>query len=639
VAQQHETRLAWEAFLLKGQAPQGISQSVASSWERSRKLGVAVERDEAPLAGEPEVFRRRSQNAMLLTAARPALRRSSLFLAEASSMMILSDPGGFIIETAGDPRIVDQGRRNHLEIGGNWAEGAIGTNAIGTALAEGRAIRILGAEHFCEDVQRWACAATPVCYPGDRELLGVVDISGPAQTFNPQSLALAVAISREMEASLDQALKLEHDFLWRYFVSKRSIWLSEEMLLVDSRGSLVHATEKALRTLDGSLPDAVRAVVRTIPEARWADGFRQQFPNANLEVVKNEGQAIGCVVVLPRSRSRPPAPAPRAASNPSVGFDQILGESAAIREARERARKLAANTLPILIEGETGVGKELFARAIKGAGPNAEGPFVPVNCGGIPHDLIASELFGYAKGAFTGADEHGRAGKIEKASGGVLCLDEIGEMPLDLQAYLLRVLEDRMVYRIGEHEGRAVDIQILSMTNRSLGAEMEAGRFRRDLYHRIAGARVRIPPLRERGDDILLLAERFATAAADKLGRVAVTFSADATALMMAYRWPGNVRELRNIVETTVALVESGLIEADDLPDEVRTVTPGSDRTDDEQLPPVAGDLREAERQAILTQVRACDGNLTQAARRLGIARSTLYLRLAKYCRRPALTN
>ena len=150
---------------------------------------------------------------------------------------------------------------------------------------------------------------------------------------------------------------------------------------------------------------------------------------------------------------------------------------------------------------------------------------------------------------------------------------------------------------------------------------------------------MRIPPLRERGDDILLFAERFATAAADKLSRVPVSFATDAAALMMAYRWPGNVRELRNVVETTVALAESGLIEADDLPDEVRTVTPGPDRTNDEQPPPGAGYLREAERQAILTQMRACDGNLTQAARRLGIARSTLYLRLAKYGDRPALTN
>jgi DNA-binding NtrC family response regulator len=192
-----------------------------------------------------------------------------------------------------------------------------------------------------------------------------------------------------------------------------------------------------------------------------------------------------------------------------------------------------------------------------------------------------------------------------------------------------------VVHRIGEHEGRTVDIQILSMTNRSLAAEVEAGRFRRDLYHRIAGARVRIPPLRERGEDILLLAERFATAVADKLGRVPVTFSSEAAALMVAYRWPGNVRKLRNIVETTVALTESGLIEADDLPDEVRTATPRSDPTNDEQPPPVGVDLHEAERQAILAQVRACDGNLTQAARRLGIARSTLYLRLAKYGGRP----
>ncbi len=644
---QHAIRLAWEVFLLSGRMPHELPQVIASSWKRSQGLGVGAERGAAPLAGEAEIFRRRAQNAKLLNFARPALERSGVFLAEASSMMILSDASGFILETAGDPRVVDEGRHNHLEIGGKWEESAIGTNAIGTALAEDRAVQILGAEHYCEDVQRWACAAVPVRHPADGELLGVVDISGPARVFNPQSLALAVAISQEIEASLGRTVKFDHEVLLRHFVSKRAIWLSEEILVVDSRGLLVHATPKALQTLDGTNPQAlaenIRKIVRAAPpeapDNSWAEGFRRRFPNANLEVVRNAGSVVGCVVVMHRSRGRSAAPSFKFAPEPAVDFDQILGDSAAIREARDRARKLAANAVPILIEGETGVGKELFARAIKAASPNADGPFVPVNCGGVARDLIASEIFGYAKGAFTGADESGRAGKIEKADGGVLCLDEIGEMPLDLQAYLLRVLEDRVVYRVGEHDGRKVDIRILSMTNRDLSAEIEAGRFRRDLYYRIAAASLRVPPLRERGEDVLLLAERFAAAAAGRLGRNKLSFSTDMCRLLMGYHWPGNIRELRNIIDTMAALVASDRLEAEHLPAEIRSSAPVTAQPSDLGIgppSPATGDLRESERQTILAQVRASGGNLTDAARRLGIARSTLYVRLARYGDRPA---
>lgn len=637
---QRDIRLAWETFLTDGRPPVGVSASLLASWQRSRTLGVGAGRTEAPLADEPEIFRRRSQNASLVGAARPALDRSTRFLADAASMMILADASGFIVETAGDQRVMDKGRRNHLETGGRWDEATIGTNAIGTALADGRSVEICGAEHFCEEVQRWTCAATPVRHPLDGELLGVVDISGPAASFNPQSLSLAVAIGQEIEASLGRAAKMEHEVLLRHFVSKRSIWLSEDILVVDRRGMLVHAAHKAGSTGSGLAGD-IRQMIGAASQEAWEANCRRRFPNASLEVVKRDDAVVGCLIVLhtARRRSASPAAVPRPAGEDGLAFERILGNDPALHAARERARRLAANRLPILIEGETGVGKELFARAIKGASPDPDGPFVPVNCGGMARELIASELFGYAKGAFTGADEHGRAGKIEKADGGILCLDEIGEMPLDLQSYLLRVLEDGVVYRVGEHEGRRVNIRILAMTNRDLLAEVEAGRFRRDLYYRIAAARLRIPPLRERGADIVTLAQTFAAAAASRLGRSSLVFSAAALDRMQAYSWPGNIRELRNVVDTLVALAEGDRLNESDLPPEVlaapspspapvsRPLNNGSEGSP----PPPGADLKAAERAAILAQVTACGGNLTEAARRLGIARSTLYVRLAEY--------
>lgn len=634
---QRDIRLAWEGFLKDGRVPHEFPRAVATSWERSLRSGVGAERKEAPLAGEPEIFQRRSRNADLLQVARSALERSSEFLANASSMMVLTDAAGFIVETAGDPRVVDEGRRNHLEIGGRWEEGVIGTNAIGTALAEGRPIQICGAEHFCADVQRWTCAAKPIFHPIDSELLGVVDISGPAASFNPQSFALAVSIGQEIEASLGRAAKWEHEILLRRFVGKRSIWLSEDILLVDRRGSVIHATEKAHYKLDAKdLNETFRKAIGGSPHNAWEENCRRRFPNARIEIVYADGMAIGCVAIMPQSRARKSAPT-RSFAEPAITFDQIIGDSKVMQDVRARARKLAANALPILVEGETGVGKELFARAIKSASAAADGPFVPVNCGGMARDLIASELFGYAKGSFTGADEQGKPGKIEKADGGVLCLDEIGEMPLDLQSYLLRVLEDGIVYRVGDHEGRQVDIRLVSMTNRDLTAEVNAGRFRRDLYYRIAAIRVRIPPLRERKEDISQLVRHFLAAAAERNGCAPWTVSSEALAHLDRYYWPGNVRELRNVVESMVALVDGNTVDVDDLPPEVKMAAPpASEESAAAEVitgltETVSGNLKTAERSAIIAQVNACNGNLTEAARRLGIARSTLYVRLQQY--------
>jgi transcriptional regulator with PAS, ATPase and Fis domain len=312
-------------------------------------------------------------------------------------------------------------------------------------------------------------------------------------------------------------------------------------------------------------------------------------------------------------------------------FEEILGESVVMQKTRERARKMATAGAPILIEGETGVGKELFARAIYGASQTAGGPFVPVNCGGMPRDLVGSEIFGYAKGAFTGAKEQGHAGKIEAADGGVLCLDEIGEMPLDLQPFLLRVLEDGVVYRLGSNEGRAVRIRLVAMTHRDLLAEVNAGRFRRDLYYRIASMRLLIPPLHDRGDDVVLLGHHFASLVAAGLNRPVPRFDDKVLDLFRSYSWPGNVRELRNVIENMVLLGESSELQIEDVPVEVRRQVNPFAALALEPSSSASPKLKQNERAAIESALAKTGGKLTAAAKLLGIARATLYRKLAHY--------
>jgi transcriptional regulator of acetoin/glycerol metabolism len=240
MTKENEIRRAWEGFIENGTVSMGLRGVIVASWQRSQDHGIPVERKGAPLALEPELVQRYSAHSTLVEAARPALRQARLFLAEANSMIILTDPSGLILETAGDPRTIDFGHLVHLEQGGRWKEADIGTNAIGTAIAVSEPVQIHGVEHFCSEVGVWTCAATPIWDPNDGELLGVVDISGPVRTFNPQSLAFACAVGRQIEGVLAQSIKDDHERLLRYFITKRSRWLSEDIVAIDRRGMIVY---------------------------------------------------------------------------------------------------------------------------------------------------------------------------------------------------------------------------------------------------------------------------------------------------------------------------------------------------------------------------------------------------------------
>jgi transcriptional regulator with PAS, ATPase and Fis domain len=361
---------------------------------------------------------------------------------------------------------------------------------------------------------------------------------------------------------------------------------------------------------------------------------------------------VGAIVRVPAPAQGGAARASRARARPSARYDlgRILGRSPSIQRALDLAQTAARNELAVILSGESGTGKELFAHAIHSASGRRAGAFVAVNCGSIPAQLVEAELFGYEAGTFTGARREGNAGKFEDADGGTLFLDEVSELPMQAQTALLRVLQEKEVVRLGGSLPRRLDVRVVAATNKPLEEEIAAGRFRRDLHYRLNVFSIAVPPLRDRGDDVALLAQVFLAEAEAEVGRRGLTLADDAVAVLRAHRWPGNVRELRNVILRAAAIAPCDQISAADLlldpalpaaaPAPVARADAGPSATPDardrrpgaERAPPPRGTLREtvleSEREALLAALDACDWNFARAAQQLGVSRMTLYRRL-----------
>ena len=638
-AAEHQVMMAWENFVTGAPlATTAVSKLLLASWQRSLRAGVEPNTRRAPMVtGANALEHLRHRNRDLLWAAQGLFVTSAHLLASSGSVMILTDPNGVVLEVAGDQRTLDAAQDVHLVQGGHWHESVVGTNGIGTALAMRQPVQVHGAEHFGEGIKSWTCAAAPVFVPGSEQILGVIDISGPPSTYQRGNLALALAGARQMEAVLSERASREQVQLLEACMKLGASHAPQAMLVLDRNAKLVHVS--------GDLPLHGWRIGTQLPglqAGRQVDEWARQLPAGLraewLHPVRIDGVMIGALLVVPRrSRGVPVASTPASVTGRSTqaeseidpartGFGNLLGQSRALRASIDRARLLSGRRVSVLIQGETGVGKELFARAIHGD-ETRSGPFVTFNCGATSKELIGSELFGHVRGAFTGATHEGRAGRFELAHGGTLCLDEIGELSLDLQPVLLRCLEEGVVCRLGESKPRRVDVRLLSMTNRDLLTEVEAGRFRRDLYHRICVTSVRVPPLRERDGDVALLCKHFNHSLSERHGVPRREFGPDVIAALEAYAWPGNVRELRNLVESMLLTSDNASVDCAELPDEMRVA----------RSPPgvaeavIASSLEDAERLAIMRAMKSVHGNLAQAARALGISRSTLYRKVERY--------
>jgi Transcriptional activator of acetoin/glycerol metabolism len=640
---QREVRAAWEKFVERGALSADLRSSVAASWQRSKNHRITIDRARAPLVADAELFRHRSKHASLRHAARCALENSKTFLSDANSIMILTDPTGLIIDTQGDDRVIDAGRTVHLEHGGRWSEADIGTNAIGAAIAESKPVQIRGAEHFCTKVQRWTCAAVPVHDPTDGELLGIVDISGPASTFNPQSLALAVSVGHHVESVLAQSVRQDREQLLCHFLAGRSQWLNDECIVLDRRGVILHATERALSALQhnrrGIDDGAPTRFLKTLPFDEWPAKLKDLLPNASFDLVENETSGIGAIMVLHARRRVPIAdrglqklkpaserreavsfshprkdltPGPQHPENEAASTTSgFVARDPTVRAIVRQVETAAARKMPILIRGETGTGKEQLARHAHAASGRT-GAFVPVNCAALPESLIEAELFGYAEGAFTGARRGGATGLVKEADGGTLFLDEIGDMPVALQAVLLRLLDDWTVRPVGGVRAK-VDVFLVSATNASLDTAIAEGRFRADLLYRLNTLEVTLPRLRDRID--------FDAIVHHLLGAIDPNCEiTSATIARLAVRpWPGNIRELRNM------LARFSLATADGCIDEA-----GVEAMSNQVPPATPGSLHDIQRARILVVYAETAGNISETARRLGVSRNTIYRALGQ---------
>jgi len=323
----------------------------------------------------------------------------------------------------------------------------------------------------------------------------------------------------------------------------------------------------------------------------------------------------------------------RAELEVEYSFDKLIGNSKRIREVFALINQVAQSDITVLIQGDTGTGKELIAKAIHYNGTRKNGPFIAVNCAAIPETLIESELFGHEKGSFTGATSR-KIGRFEQANGGTILLDEIGEMQLSLQVKLLRVLQEREIQRVGGNSNIPVDVRVIASTNADLEVTIKSGKFREDLFYRISSFPINIPSLRERQEDISLLAEHFLNQASSRAKKSVTVISAEAMELMMNYNWPGNIRELESAIERGVLLETSNVLQASNLPSVILSnakltkvsVSKQEKPSENEIIP-----LDEIEKQALLNALRLTDNNIQQAAKALGINRATVYRKLEKY--------
>ncbi len=613
-SRQHALTQARLLFNQQGAVPGGlVAEPILRSWRRCADLGFdmrGVRRAELMTQGElreaqqrNEALRRLSEPAMSL------LRRQA---GGNGGLVILSDAQGLVLDSDGDTGFAQRASRVALMPGAPWDEAAAGTNAIGTALVEGRPIAVHGAEHYFEPNRILTCAAVPIT-DSEGRTLGVLDLSSPARDLRPDVLELVRAAVDLIEHRLFEQAYEQHAVL-RLHVDQARLGAPGEGLLAFQGDLLIGANRRALQAL-GLAPTAL-GVYRY---GDVFDGDMERGPDAAGRVQARSGAVYHARLRWPRSRA-PQAPA-RPALPPATGARPATPNfDAATLGALARAVHLSDAGVSILLQGETGVGKEVFARELHARGKRASGPFVAVNCAALPESLIESELFGYEEGAFTGARRQGSKGLLRQAHGGVLFLDEIGDMPLVLQSRLLRVLQTREVSPLGAARPVSVDFALVCATHRPLAHEGPDAPVRPDLYFRIAEYTVTLEPLRARADRLELLRGLWAAQGAGPV------LPADIEAILAAYAWPGNYRQLMAVLRTLHVLAgPAGMVDMDMLPADIRSAS---------AVPQSVGDADPANLQAmtdaaIRDALAAHGGNVSRAARALGVHRSTLYRRAA----------
>lgn len=586
-------------FFDHGHDPAGrIPDVIARSWRRCCARLDVDERFRANRADNTRLQERRQVRDHLRRIVRPELDALAAMVADTGSVVLLADSDGLILDAVGCAAFLRQAQQVALQPGVSWSEAQRGTNAIGTAMVERQPVQVNGGEHYLNCNGIISCAAAPIISPRG-ELFGVLDVSGDSRQMHLHALGMVRMAIQIIEHRLVLDVPAGREVL-RFHSDADLLGSHREGVLILDDGRIVGANSAALQLLGGRWETLLDTSVQG-----WLDLARVARRGDNGFVVDGAGRPLhGRLSGKPRVRVPVGATVTEPVYRRCPVSEPLLVQATRVLDAG----------IAVLVTGETGVGKEVFARQLHGASNRRSGPFVPVNCAALPESLIESELFGYVDGAFTGARRKGMPGRVREADGGVLFLDEIGDMPLPLQARLLRMLQERAVTPLGGGRPVAVDFVLICATNCDLATMVQAGTFRQDLYYRIREFGVRLPPLRERAQRRETIEWMLVAQGGRERG---LSFSTDALDLLADYPWPGNLRQLSSLIRTLVALGDQDeVIDIAQLPAEIRERRDAASEV---------GMLDQVTRLTVDDALAACGGNVSEAARRLGIHRSTIY--------------
>ena len=644
---------AWDSFIHNDKLQRNLIRDIiADSWLRSKSYGIDPLAKEIRVCLSKKEFNKRyKNNELLLNTAKPFMKSLYDIVGSTGFVVRLTDKDGYILGVGGDKTLVENNENLNMYQGCNVSEESIGTNAIGTALKTGKPIQVLGGEHYCKLYHGWTSSACPI--KDDKgNVMGVLSMTGPYKKVHPHTHgmvhALADVIEKEMKLdTINLRLQKTNKHLNAIVES-----ITEGLISINNKGMIRGINEFGCKILglkeSEILGKNVNSFIDNKNTKKIIDVIKEgvKFEEEEVNIKTKRGKKILCIGNATSIKSDNPSKSDglifvfREAKvvhnlvNKIVGaearftFEDILGESKEIKDMIKLATQSAKTDATILLLGESGTGKEMFAQAIHNESKRKKNPFVFLNCGAIPRELVASELFGYVEGAFTGAKRGGHPGKFELADGGTIFLDEIGDMPLDTQANLLRVLENKEVVRVGGHDVIPVNVRVIAATHKNLKEEVELGNFRRDLFYRLNVMPIHTPSLRERKNDIKIFIDYFVDKFSEKMNKKIKGISKEFYERMLAYTWPGNVRELQNVIQLVINTLDSEEILSEKyLPKHMRE----NDLKVEDEINDELISLEEIEKRAIVNTLRAVKGNIAKGSKILGIGRSTLYRKMEKY--------
>lgn len=632
----------WEQFL-KGKGDlTGLSNEVAASWKRARNAGVDP-LGTSCIVDEKTISKLRKKNQLLIDVVLPFVELIDGFIQNTGFMITLVDRDGFILDVKGDRRALEQARMSGFVIGSNRSETEAGTNAISLALIENKPIQIAGPQHYRKLYHEWTCSAAPI-HDTYGNIIGVLNLSGHRSLLHKHTLGMVASLVQAIEREFhirekNSKLRLANERLKAVIDS-----VSEGVVAIDRSGTILESNakfKKMFRLTNFELQESnFNEIIKK--DSILMDVFKtgQEFFDREENLVPpfttvsslvtgrkimNEHGEVASVVGIIKEKKEVYRLVNRLTGAKAVfNFESIIHKDPQMAKTIAIAQTVAESDTRVLLEGESGTGKELFAQAIHNASPRCAGPFVALNCSAIPRELIESELFGYAEGAFTGAKKGGKPGKFELADGGTLFLDEINSMPLEMQVKLLRVLQQNEITALGGTQATPVNVRIIAASNKSLEMLVDEGRFRLDLFYRLGVVVLKIPPLRERIEDIPLLFAYLLQKISASAGKDITYSPEELFPLLCAYEWPGNVRELENYIERAVVLVRGGVLTTEYFPDRMTAKTVGNNED-------TISYLAIKEREAIQKVLAIHNGNISKAAKTLGISRNTLYTKIKTY--------